>query len=136
MHFVYTHIRQPAPGLVAKPVIAAFHVVRDQLAAPGQIRIDAEDARILLPMALYEGAVDPAAHGIALAAHLAVDEVYLETRAPVGPSGAHEPGAGRLQRTSVDDGADGKVCVVRVDQLSAHRPMLCRSPLRPERRSF
>src|SRR5882724_5111378 len=83
-------------------------------------------------MTLNGGAVDPAAHGIALATHLAVDQVYLEARAPVSPRGAHEPRAGRLQRTSVDDGADGEVRVVRVDQLSAYRPMLCRGPLRPE----
>src|SRR5260370_6902678 len=48
----------------------------------------------------------------------------------IGPGGAQESGGRGHERGAIDHGTDSEIHVVSFDQLSTHRPLRCRGPLR------
>src|SRR5580700_11011043 len=91
-HFVDADIGHPTPALIVETVIAAFHVVRDQLIAPGHIRVDAKEPGALLKAALGYRAVGPAADRIAFAADIAIHEIEVKALAAILPGGREKFG--------------------------------------------
>jgi hypothetical protein len=108
-----------------------LHVIGDHLVAPGHVRVDPKHAGILLHSALHDRPIDPSSDGIGFAADIAIQEIELQMVAVISPSGRQEPGGGGHESGSVDHGSDGEVHVVGIDELSTHRPVRRRGPLRP-----